>query len=33
MRPLVKYFLHIELWIVGEQGLMPLVKYSLHIKL
>ena len=31
--PLVKYFLHIELWIAGEPGLMPLVKYFLHIKL
>jgi len=31
--PLVKYFLHIELWIAGEPGLMPLVKYFVHIKL
>jgi hypothetical protein len=30
---LVKNFLHIELWIVGEPGLMPLVSYFLHIKL
>jgi len=27
MMPLVKCFLQIELWIVGEPGLMPLVKY------
>ena len=33
MMPLVKYFLHIELWIAGEPGLMPLVKYFLNIKL
>jgi hypothetical protein len=33
MMPLVKYFLHIELWIVGEPELMPLVKYFLRIKL
>jgi len=31
--PLAKYFLHIELWITGEPGLMPLVKYYLHIEL
>jgi len=33
MKPLVEYFLHIELWIAGEPGLMPLVKYFLYIKL
>jgi len=33
MMPLVKYFLHIELWIAGEPGLMPLVKYFLPFKL
>jgi len=31
--PLVKYFVHIELWIAGEPGLMPLVKHFLHIEL
>jgi len=31
--PLVKYFLHIELWIAGEPGLMTLVKYFLHMEL
>jgi len=31
--PLVKYCLHIELWIAEEPGLMPLVKYFLPIKL
>jgi len=33
MTPLVKYFLHIELWIAGEPGLMSMGKYFLHIKL
>jgi len=33
MMPLAKYFLHIELRIVGEPGLMTRVKYFLHIKL
>jgi len=33
MIPLVKDFLHIELWIAGEPGRMPLVKYFLHINL
>jgi len=27
MMPVVNWFLHIELWIVGEPGLMPLVKH------
>jgi hypothetical protein len=31
--PLVKNFLPINLWTVGEPGLMPLVKYFLSIKL
>jgi len=33
MMPLVKYFLHIELWIAGEPGVMPPIKYFLHIEL
>jgi len=33
MMPLVKYFLHIELWIAGEPRLISLVKYFLPIKL
>jgi hypothetical protein len=33
MISLDKYFLHIELWIAGEPGLMPQVKYFLTIKL
>jgi len=32
MMPLVKYCLHIELWIAGEPGLMPLVEVFLNIK-
>jgi len=31
--PLVKYFLHIELWIADAPELMPLVKNFLHMKL
>jgi len=33
MMPEVMYFLHIELLITGEPGLIPLGKYFLHIKL
>jgi len=33
MIPLVKYLLHIELWIIEEPGLMPLVNYFQYIKI